>query len=684
VPPRSPTLLVTQRRAGSSRRNPQRRERIAPTRQGQLAGRVRERRQRRSALGAWAIGCLVAALVAACFTSVAQADLFGPWSAFPVSLGGLRIVATGEFTGDANLDLVVGQNNSTTMRLVPGDGHAGFGMASTLPYVDLGWRAADINGDNRPDLVAVVDGDPQHPMIAVVALADGQGGFVLQPNHDISTEGYAESWVVGDVNGDGRDDIVAARGTTLYFARSAQAGGFDATSSQTLTAAYGLAGAGDMTDDGRADLVAAGPDGEAVLVADANGSFAPGAAVKLSDFPNGARPAAFLDFDGDGRRDVAVPDYTSVCVLYGDGAGALEQPTCFATGGPATGDGQITVGDLDADGLDDLLVADIYRGSGTREIAAVLGDPARIDYLPCADVGAYCISPRALDLDGDGLPEALVGTTAAVLVAHNTAAPAAVLEPEDGLEFVISGLGASLQLTATMINTGELPLTVTGATIDGPNAGDFSIVSTDCTAAPLVAKQACSYELRFAPTAAGDRFAQLLVHSTAPGSPHTLDLTGTEFVSSTISAGRAPRPAPALPAAPPSVRPPTPLARSLTAAQLLRLLRIPRALAVSRRTQAVRIGVATNPPIRTLTATITRRALRARAARRPVILASGTVRIPYGARRTLKARLTRQGRTLLRKPGTLRATLTLVATDTVGRRVSVTRGLALRATGGTR
>ncbi len=78
---------------------------------------------------------------------------------------------------------------------------------------------------------------------------------------------------------------------------------------------------------------------------------------------------------------------------------------------------------------------------------------------------------------------------------------------------------------ATIRNTGNGPMSVSGLSLVGTNPGDFGIVSNGCTA-PIAAGASCIVRLSFTPTASGARSARLRVVDTAPGSPHQVNLTG--------------------------------------------------------------------------------------------------------------------------------------------------------------
>jgi hypothetical protein len=88
---------------------------------------------------------------------------------------------------------------------------------------------------------------------------------------------------------------------------------------------------------------------------------------------------------------------------------------------------------------------------------------------------------------------------------------------------LVGTTGAERALTIT--NTGLLPLNVTGATISGPNAAEFAITTNTCTS--VAAGANCTIGMRFFPTAGGTRNATLTLTTDAPGSPHSVPLTGS-------------------------------------------------------------------------------------------------------------------------------------------------------------
>ena len=80
--------------------------------------------------------------------------------------------------------------------------------------------------------------------------------------------------------------------------------------------------------------------------------------------------------------------------------------------------------------------------------------------------------------------------------------------------------------TLTVTNDRGWPLQVTGAAIAGPQQADFVKVGDSCTGETVVAGESCQIQLSFAPSEIGPRSATLEIESNAPGSPHTVALSG--------------------------------------------------------------------------------------------------------------------------------------------------------------
>lgn len=77
-----------------------------------------------------------------------------------------------------------------------------------------------------------------------------------------------------------------------------------------------------------------------------------------------------------------------------------------------------------------------------------------------------------------------------------------------------------------LVNAGWGPLSVTGSSVAGTNAPDFTVLADGCAGKVLYNGDACTVTLGFAPSKDGPRTANLLVAYAFTGSPGTTVLTG--------------------------------------------------------------------------------------------------------------------------------------------------------------
>ena len=118
----------------------------------------------------------------------------------------------------------------------------------------------------------------------------------------------------------------------------------------------------------------------------------------------------------------------------------------------------------------------------------------------------------------------LAGCGSSSTAASTPASPVAAFSPSS-LSFgsVTAGVSTSL-LPLTLSNTGNAALTITGVTIGGTNAAEFSETNTCGTT--LAAGASCTISVSFAPQAVASYTATLTVSDNAAGSPQTVALAG--------------------------------------------------------------------------------------------------------------------------------------------------------------
>jgi uncharacterized protein (DUF2141 family) len=243
----------------------------------------------------------------------------------------------------------------------------------------------DLNGDGQPDLVTTnIGGDPlATPTPAgTISVLLGNGGGTYSAATPYPTGSVLPfSVAIGDLNGDGKLDLAVANygdplsgnGAISVFLGKGNGTFSAATPSPTLATGAQSVAIGDLNGDGNLDLVAAYASSKySVFLGIGNGSFNQLNPVSLSPIKNFVS-VAIGDLNGDGKLDLALANYGfapgdagTVSVLLGNGNGTFGSPTTLTTGTNAS---SVAIGDLNGDGHLDLAVVN----AGSNTVSVFLG-----------------------------------------------------------------------------------------------------------------------------------------------------------------------------------------------------------------------------------------------------------------------------------------------------------------------
>jgi Bacterial Ig-like domain (group 3)/FG-GAP-like repeat/FG-GAP repeat len=376
--------------------------------------------------------------------------------AFGLPMSSASWEATGDFNGDGIPDLAVVNNSySGTVSVLLGNGDGTFNQnpaSYAVGHIPQFVTVADLNHDGFLDIVVAntFSNDVE------VLLGIGNGTFAAGVTY--ATGANPGFIAVGDLNGDGILDLAVANtnDSTISVLLGNGNGSFRAQTTYAAGTASGVA-IGDFNHDGIPDLAVTNldltvPTAQAqstisLFLGVGDGTFP--VTPRTLPLPVGLLPSAPVaaDLRRNGALDLLFADTESASayVMLGNNDGTFAAIATYATEAPSL---SVAVGDINHDGILDLVVADTGFDSAGKYLSVLLG------------VGDGTFGPRA----DYGIPN-VQGPQVAVLADFNG----------DGL-LDISTADASSSDASVFVQLQTTTATLTGVSVPGPSA-NYAIAS---------------------------------------------------------------------------------------------------------------------------------------------------------------------------------------------------------------
>lgn len=284
-------------------------------------------------------------------------------------------VSLADVNGDGQLDILADTAQNDVVYVLQNQGNGVFNSDplsnSTFNpgiYVLNGMATGDINGDGNTDIISTGRTNNGSGLYYGVFVATGNGtgvnGFSSNTNGAVIPSA-AFKIEVGKLNGDDYDDVITANRNAKSFSVLYSNGStLNNADTYNVGAAVNDVAMGDLDGDGRNDIAVAAGNNVYVYTQNSNGTFTQ---AKTLEAGKTVTSVEIADVNGDGSLDIvsAQGGDNTVNIFMGDGSLGFNKQTAYIGNGPVA----MTTGDLNNDGLVDAVIANSKGSTATAMVA---------------------------------------------------------------------------------------------------------------------------------------------------------------------------------------------------------------------------------------------------------------------------------------------------------------------------